>query len=70
MTVTEIYPDLFVLTRIQKTGILAGAVFYIVFALSLGDNMVKGKYELAILAATVLALFVLNECKNVWTGEI
>ena len=63
MTVTEIYPDLFVLTRIQKTGILAGAVFYIVFALSLGDNMVKGKYELAILAATVLALFVLNECK-------
>ena len=27
------------------------------------DNMVKGKYELAILAATVLALFVLNECK-------
>lgn len=64
MTVTEIYPDLFVLTRIQKIGILAGTAFYALLAVLKGDNMVKGKYELMVLVITVLVLVVLNESKT------
>ena len=66
MTVTEIYPDLFALTRIQKAGILAGTVFYMLLSVLKGDSMVKGKYELAVLAITVVVLAILNECKTLW----
>ena len=61
MIVTEMYPELFSLTKFQKIGILAGTVFYFAIALLKDRDVVKIRCALVVLMVTVVILFMVNE---------
>lgn len=62
MIVMEMYPNLLVLTRIQKIGVLAGAVLYVLAsACSVAGNPKRVKFAVIMMAVTVVALFLVND---------